>query len=79
MGAGPYTFKEWKKGQSLTLEAFKDFYKPGLPRLKKLRFVARRVDVDRGNLPYAIRPGPVRQDVRHWKVGPPPGLIPARA
>src|SRR5439155_11971145 len=38
MGAGPYAFKEWKKGQALVLEAFKDFYKPGLPKTPTIRF-----------------------------------------
>jgi len=38
MGAGPYTFKEWKKGQSITLEAFKGFYKPGLPKTPTIRY-----------------------------------------
>jgi glutathione transport system substrate-binding protein len=38
MGAGPYAFKEWKKGQSLVLEGFKEFYKPGLPKTPTIRY-----------------------------------------
>lgn len=38
MGAGPYTFVEWKKGQEIILKKFDDFYKPGLPKTPNIRF-----------------------------------------
>jgi len=38
MGAGPYTFKEWKKGQSITLEQFDKYYESGLPKTPSVRF-----------------------------------------
>jgi glutathione transport system substrate-binding protein len=38
MGAGPYTFKEWKKGQSITLDKYDNYYEPGLPKTASIRF-----------------------------------------
>jgi len=38
MGAGPYTFKEWKKGQSITLDKFDKYYASGLPKTASIRF-----------------------------------------
>lgn len=38
MGAGPYTFKEWKKGQSIVLEKFSDFYKAETPKTPTIEF-----------------------------------------
>lgn len=38
MGAGPYIFKEYLKGQRITLEKFPDFYKPGIPKTDRLIF-----------------------------------------
>src|SRR5205814_4933203 len=38
MGAGPYTFKEWKKGQSITLEKFDKYYAQGVPKTQTIRY-----------------------------------------
>ncbi|MFZ5823922.1 MAG: ABC transporter substrate-binding protein [Bacillota bacterium] len=38
MGAGPYVFKEWQKGQRIVLERFKDYYEPNVPQTEKLQF-----------------------------------------
>jgi len=40
VGAGPYTLSGQERGVSLDLEAFPDYYRPGVPKLKRLRFVA---------------------------------------
>ncbi len=40
VGAGPYTLKAQERGVSLDLEAYPKYYKPGLPKIKTLRFVA---------------------------------------
>jgi peptide/nickel transport system substrate-binding protein len=40
VGAGPYVIKALEKGVSIDLVAFDKYYKPGLPKLKALRFVA---------------------------------------
>jgi peptide/nickel transport system substrate-binding protein len=40
VGAGPYTLKAQERGVSLDLVAFDSYYKPGLPKLKNLRFIA---------------------------------------
>ena len=37
-GTGPYKFAEWKRGQSVYLQAFKDYYE-GAPRIDGIRFV----------------------------------------
>ena len=39
IGAGPYKISSTERGSSLTLEAFPDYYKPGLPKTKKLKLV----------------------------------------
>ncbi|MXP64180.1 peptide ABC transporter substrate-binding protein [Roseomonas sp. M0104] len=39
VGAGPYRLTGQERGSSLELTAFDRFYKPGLPRLKRIRFV----------------------------------------
>ena len=40
IGAGPYVLKGQERGVSIDLEAFDRFFKPGLPRIKSIRFVA---------------------------------------
>ena len=40
VGAGPYVIKALEKGVSIDLVAFDKYYKPGLPKLKAMRFVA---------------------------------------
>jgi peptide/nickel transport system substrate-binding protein len=40
IGTGPYTIAAQERGVSIDLVAFDKFYKPGLPKTKKLRFVA---------------------------------------
>ncbi len=40
IGAGPYTIAAQERGVSLDLAAFEGFYKPGLPKMKKLRMTA---------------------------------------
>jgi len=37
-GTGPYKFSEWKRGQSVYLSAFKDFYE-GAPKIDGIRFI----------------------------------------
>jgi glutathione transport system substrate-binding protein len=56
MGAGPYTLKEWKKGQSITLEKFDKFYASGLPKTPTIRFSFLADDSARVN---ALRAGDV--------------------
>ncbi|OGO36315.1 MAG: hypothetical protein A2Z03_02055 [Chloroflexi bacterium RBG_16_56_8] len=38
MGAGPYVFKEYLKGQRIVVEKFNDFYKPGIPKSDRIVF-----------------------------------------
>ena len=38
MGAGPYKFVSWSKGQSLIVEKNKDYFKKGLPKLDSITF-----------------------------------------
>jgi peptide/nickel transport system substrate-binding protein len=40
IGAGPYRLTAQERGVSLDLAAFEGYYKPGLPKLKKVRMVA---------------------------------------
>lgn len=40
VGAGPFALKAQERGVSLDLEAFEGFYRPGEPKLKKIRVVA---------------------------------------
>ncbi|WP_439495361.1 ABC transporter substrate-binding protein [Bosea sp. (in: a-proteobacteria)] len=40
VGAGPYRLESSEKGVSLTFKARTDFYKPGLPKLETVRFIA---------------------------------------
>ena len=42
MGAGPFMIESWTKGQNMTLVANPNYYKPGLPKVKKIviQFVA---------------------------------------
>jgi ABC-type transport system substrate-binding protein len=40
VGAGPYVLKTQERGVSLELEAFPKYFKPGLPKIETLRFVA---------------------------------------
>jgi peptide/nickel transport system substrate-binding protein len=40
IGAGPYTITSQERGVSIDLAAFDKYYKPGLPKMKQLRFVA---------------------------------------
>ncbi|MEH7121153.1 ABC transporter substrate-binding protein, partial [Neobacillus vireti] len=39
MGAGPFKFVSWTKGQDLVVEKFKDYYKPNQPKLDSIKFV----------------------------------------
>lgn len=38
MGAGPYKFVSWEKGQSLVVEKNENYYKAGLPKLDSITF-----------------------------------------
>ena len=40
VGAGPYKLAGQERGTSVDLEAFDGYYKPGLPRTRRIRFVA---------------------------------------
>lgn len=40
IGCGPYTLGDVERGTRMELLPFRDFYKPGRPRLQRLRFVA---------------------------------------
>lgn len=39
VGTGPYRFVEWKRGRYIELVANPDYWKPGLPRIKQLKFL----------------------------------------
>lgn len=39
-GAGPYMLGDIERGQSIEFTAFDKYYRPGLPKIRKLRFVA---------------------------------------
>lgn len=39
VGTGPYRFVEWKRGRYIKLVANPDYWKPGLPRIKQLKFL----------------------------------------
>ncbi len=36
IGAGPFMFKEWVKGDKIVLEAFPDYWEEGLPRVARV-------------------------------------------
>lgn len=38
VGAGPFKFSEWTRGQEIVLEKFDDYYKEGKPELDELHF-----------------------------------------
>ena len=40
VGAGPFVLKGQERGVAIDLEAFDRFFKPGLPKVKSIRFVA---------------------------------------
>ena len=40
VGAGPYRITKIERGTRIEMEAFPDYYKPGLPKSKTLSFVA---------------------------------------
>jgi peptide/nickel transport system substrate-binding protein len=40
VGAGPYTLAAQERGVSVELEAFGTYYKPGLPKMKRIRMLA---------------------------------------
>lgn len=39
MGAGPFKFVEWKKGQEFIVEKFEEYYEPDKPILDRIKFV----------------------------------------
>lgn len=39
IGAGPFKFGEWTRGQEIVVEKFDDYYKPGKPDLDEVHFV----------------------------------------
>jgi peptide/nickel transport system substrate-binding protein len=41
VGAGPFRFKEWEEGVSITVERFEDYYLEDKPRIAGVRMVAR--------------------------------------
>jgi glutathione transport system substrate-binding protein len=38
VGAGPFKFVHWERGQEILLEKFADYYKPGLPYLDSIHY-----------------------------------------
>ncbi len=56
MGAGPFQFVSWTKGQQIVLKRFPDFYKKGLPKLSSIKFVFYEDEDTRVN---ALRAGDV--------------------
>lgn len=56
MGAGPYRFMRWDRGQRIVLEAFSGYYKPGLPKTRRVVFLFYPDDTARVN---AMRAGDV--------------------
>jgi glutathione transport system substrate-binding protein len=49
LGAGPFKFVSWTKGQNMIVEKFSDYYKPGRPYLDKIEFVFFSDDDARSN------------------------------
>jgi peptide/nickel transport system substrate-binding protein len=41
VGAGPFVFREWEEGVSLTVDRFPDYYQQGSPRVEALTMVPR--------------------------------------
>lgn len=39
VGTGPYRFVRWNRGKSIQLEANPNYWRPGLPRIKKVTFL----------------------------------------
>jgi glutathione transport system substrate-binding protein len=65
MGAGPYKFVSWEKGQSLVVEKNKDYFKPGLPKLDSITFTFYSDEDARSN---ALRSGDIDiTDYVPWK------------
>jgi glutathione transport system substrate-binding protein len=65
MGAGPYRFVSWEKGQSLVVEKNKDYFKPGLPKLDLITFTFYSDEDARSN---ALRSGDIDiTDYVPWK------------
>ncbi|MEI3605107.1 ABC transporter substrate-binding protein [Pseudogracilibacillus sp. SE30717A] len=56
MGAGPFKFVDWKKGQEFTVEKFDEFYIPDKPKVDEIKFVFYTDENTRGN---ALRAGDV--------------------
>lgn len=56
MGAGPFRFIRWDRGQRIVLEAFSGYYKPGLPKTRRVVFQFYPDDTARVN---ALRAGDV--------------------
>jgi peptide/nickel transport system substrate-binding protein len=56
IGSGPYKFKEWIKGDHITLERNPDYFKPGLPYFDRLTL---RIVPDAGSRVIAFQKGDV--------------------
>lgn len=61
IGAGPYKFVEWKRGESITFEAFADYFnKDRAPKIKNIvwRIIpegsSRTIAIESGNVDYII-------------------------
>lgn len=80
VGTGPFKFVEYKKGQQVTLERNRDYFKPGLPRLDKLIFSiipdtnTALIAFERGEVDYVSVPG---SDVE--RISKLPGVIVGRS
>jgi len=67
VGTGPFVFKEWKKGEYVTLERNPDYWDTGKPHLDKIVFrvipdaAARAAALEKGEVQYApFNPVPFR-------------------
>lgn len=56
VGTGPFKFMEWKKGDSITVEKYTDYWKKGLPKLDKVIF---RSIPDNSNRYTALKNGEI--------------------
>lgn len=63
VGTGPFKFVEYKKGQQVTMERNRDYFKPGVPRFDKLIFSiipdtnTALIAFERGEVDYVSVPG----------------------
>jgi peptide/nickel transport system substrate-binding protein len=76
VGTGPFKFKEWVKGDHVTLERNPDYWKPGLPYLDRIVFkiipdnAARMIALEKGELDYIPFFSLPASAVKQWQSTP---------